>query len=210
MITAKSLHKADIVTLLPEAGFQEPPNEVFAALYSGDRARGVRFLHDPIIKSKMLVLPEQKLRVVLEGRRLQVADEQGVEPDKSSIPGEIVRIQEALFGKASLAGYGFNFDCYFRFNNVLALKERFTRLFGNAVPLEGADLSALGIQFTLDRGGVLDTWFFKITAPLEIAVHVNRHFPYHALPTPSALHNDFGACYNGMDELVAHFERIET
>ncbi|MBI5912987.1 hypothetical protein HY839_00935 [Candidatus Azambacteria bacterium] len=206
MLTSKSLFHSNLAILFPEQGFAAPDNGAFAALCGGKGAEGARFFDDPFARTKMLTLPALGLKAVLEGRRLRVEDESASEPDKSRLTVEASRIAHALFPNTALEGFGLNIDATCRFNNVIRIQNMFEHFFG-AEPLGRADLRDFGFQFTIDRGaGNTDIYFIKITAPLEIALHVNRHFAERTLPAPDRLQQLFEDCYNEIDTIIAHLK----
>ncbi|MBI3684977.1 hypothetical protein HY250_01065 [Candidatus Azambacteria bacterium] len=220
MLTSKSLFHANVAFLFLDGRFAAPDNSEIAALFSGQAAQGARFVDDPVMRTKILTLPAAQMKVVLEGRRLRVEDEAGTEPDTSRLIGEAHRVCHTLFPQAPLEGFGFNFDLYCRFNNVLSIKNMFEYFFGTKI-LKTPDLRDFGFQFTLDRGGNprtqraeqssydgnnADIYFLKVTAPLEIAVHVNRHFAQRALPAKEQLQKLFENCYTDIDAVLSHLK----
>jgi len=207
-ITSKSLHHSNVVIVFDETRFEPPDNKDFSSLYGGEDARGLRFLEDPILQTKILALPEAKLKVTLEGFRLRVDDDSDNEPKNSRIIKDVISIKERLFQKIPIAGFGFNYDILYRFNNVMPIQEMFGKFFSGKI-LESRELRHMGIQFTLEskKGEIADTWFFKIVSPLELAVHLNRHFRRKELPGEKNLVALFGDCYtNDTDEVVNSFE----
>ncbi|MFA6407202.1 MAG: hypothetical protein WCV80_00660 [Candidatus Paceibacterota bacterium] len=202
MITSKSLYHSNLTLLFSEVGFSAPENDVFNSLYGGDAARGMRFVDDPVIGAKVLTLPQLKMRAVLEGRRLRIEDESQEEPGISRVILESLRIN-SIFEKNELEAFGFNFDVYYRFNNVIPMKYIFENIFGDKI-LKKKDLMNFGMQFSLDKGkqGIVDTYFLKITAPLELMVHMNRHFPTKKMPPEKELRAMFVNCYNEIEEVI--------
>lgn len=220
MITSRSLHHSNIAFVFDEHGFSLPDPAAVAALYGGERARGAQFLDDPAMRTKILILPALKIRITLEGTRLRIDDESQEEPEKSNFLAEALFVYQRLSGIGKLIGFGFNLDVYFRFNNVLPVSDAFEYFFGRDF-LKYADLRAFGVQFTLERAkkyikdlpvpvigniGILDTVFVKVPAPLEIAMHINRHFPVHELPPLDSLRILLQNCYNESEEIAKQFE----
>lgn len=206
MMTSKSLFHANVAFVFPDKEFAAPDNGAFVAIYRGKDAEGARFFDDPFARTKMLALPSLQLKAVLEGRRLRIEDESANEPDKSRLTAEASRIAGALFPNTAIEGFGINIDATCRFNNVIRIQNMFEHFFG-AEPLARADLRDFGFQFTIDRGkGNIDIYFLKVTAPLEIALHVNRHFAETAIPTPERLQLLFEDCYNEIDTIVTHLK----
>lgn len=203
MITSKSLFTSNIVYVFDDKKFAAPDNAVFSSLYGGEKSEGARFLDDPIIKSKQLVLPKIGLKIIFEGKRLRVEEIQGIEPEKSILINEAENVREKLFGGQSISGYGFNFDIYYRFNNVIPINDIFSGLFIDSIAGIGSLLD-LGFQFSLskNRNEIIDTWFIKATAPLEMATHLNRHFPAAKLPVKEDLRKARENCYNEADDLI--------
>lgn len=203
MITSKSLHHSNVAFIFDPKSFYPPDNSEFGALYSGNPAQGARFIDDPVIHSKVLTLPAIRLKIIMEGPRFRVEDESQEEPEKSILIHEALAIYHKLFAKAPLTGFGFNFDIYFRFNNVIPARAIFEDFFGEE-PLKKQDLRTLGIQFTLEKPKekIFDAWFLKITAPLELAVHLNRHFDSALLPAEEKMKNLFEKCYSESEEFI--------
>ncbi|MEK7493562.1 MAG: hypothetical protein AAB630_00235 [Patescibacteria group bacterium] len=206
MMTSKSLFHANVAFVFPDKGFTAPENGAFGTIYRGKDAEGARFFDDPFARTKMLILPALGLKAVLEGRRLRVEDESASEPDKSKLTAEASRIVSALFPNTPIEGFGINIDATCRFNNVIRIQNMFEHFFG-AEPLARADLRDFGFQFTIDRGsGNEDIYFLKVTAPLEIALHVNRHFAERTIPAPDRLQRLFEDCYNEIDTIIARLK----
>ncbi len=207
MITSKSIFNSNIVFVFDEKNFSAPENNEFAALYGGERTMGSRFIDDPVIRAKVLTLPVMKMKIALERNRLRIDDESQEEPSKSNLVSEAVNIYQKLFPSQKLSGFGFNFDIYFRFNNVIPIHGMFGYFFGEKI-LKTADLRDFGVQFSLDRNkkNIIDTWFLKITAPLELAIHLNRHFNLRQLPEKEKLQVLFENCYNETDEMAQNLE----
>lgn len=218
LIAAKSLHHANFVIVFAENKFLTPDNTQLNSLYSGQSAAGARFIDDPIVQTKILTLPAVKIRIILERNRLRIEDESQKEPQDSQLIDEAVYIYQSLFSQFPLTGFGFNFDIYYRFNEMMRMKDLFTN-FAEEKILEKNDLQDLGLQFTLDRGSKKQIqYFIKIVSPLEIAVHVNHHFPAKELPflppeigkssekfdksKSFPLHQLFEKCYNETDEVI--------
>lgn len=212
MITAKSLFHSNIVFLFEEGKFQAPENEEFMRLYSGEASKGARFFEDPVLNAKVLILPQIKLKITLENRRLRIDDDSQNEPKNSRLIKDAFEIYQKLFPQPAqqqaLESFGFNFDIHFRFNNVLDSRYMFEQVFGKEI-LKKFDLKDFGFQFTLDKSekNFADLWFLKITAPLELAIHINRHFPLKTLPPLEQLFEMFENCYNETNEII---EKIES
>jgi len=203
MITSKSLFHINFVAVFKDEGFVVPDNSLFNTLYQGKEAEGARFIDDPLAKTKMLVLPAMNLRIILEGTRLRLDDESGAEPGKSRLATAVAKTVSKLFSGQQALGFGFNMDFYFRFNKVLTIKDYFDHFFKEEV-LKKYDLRDFGFQFTLDKSSekLQDIWFFKITSPLELAVHTNRHFNLTQLPDQENLQKLLETCYNEADFVV--------
>jgi hypothetical protein len=203
MITSKSLFHTNFVAVFKEEGFAVPDNSQFNSLYQGKDAEGARFIDDPVARTKMLTLPAVNLRIILEGTRLRLEDESGNEPNKSRLAADAANVCNKLFPNRQVLGFGFNMDLYFRFNKVLEIKNYFDYFFKEEV-LKKYDLRDFGFQFTLDRSSkeIVDIWFLKITSPLELAVHTNRHFNLVQLPDHQNLQKLLETCYNEADFVV--------
>lgn len=206
MITSKSLFNSNIAFVFNEKNFIQPENEQFASLFGGEKSKGARFIDDPIIKAKVLTLPNTGLKLTLENRRLIIDDQTAKEPKESFLIAESVAVIDKLFKNNTLDGFGFNFDVYYRFNNVIPIKDIFENFFGEEL-LKKNDLRDFGFQFTLEKKkDISEVWFLKITAPLELAVHFNRHFQVRQLPALEHLRQMFENCYNEMDEVIKNFK----
>lgn len=185
MITSKSLHGINIVFLFRERAVEAPTNEIFARLFGGDDTRGVYFFDDPHIQTKMLSVPARKLEVFWEGRRLRIEDRAIREPDDSTLVRDAWEVIHKLFPNPGeiFEGMGVNMDVYFQFKDVIRLGDIFLRF--NPMPLDFGDaIKDLGFQWTIQKKDAsLEGYFVKVTAPLELAVHLNRHFLFRKLPT---------------------------
>jgi len=209
-ITSKSLHHSNIVFVFDESRFIAPENHVLASFYRGEAAIGARFVDDPVLRTKILELPKLKLQISVEPVRLKIDDNSQEEPEKSFLIKEAVNVFQQLFSQNSkLIGFGFNFDIYYQTNQVIRLQDFFAGFAGKEA-LKKSELMDFGVQFTLEKDGgkKREIYFIKITAPLEIAVHVNYHFPSLKLAPPlrlpelSEIETSFSKCYNETDEII--------
>lgn len=147
MITSKSLFNSNIAFIFNEKNFSQPENEQFASIFGGEKARGAKFIDDPVIKAKVLILPNASLKLTLENRRLLIDDQAAKEPKESFLIEEASGIIDKLFKNQTLDSFGFNFDVYYRFNNVIPIKNIFEYFFGEKL-LKKNDLRDFGFQFT--------------------------------------------------------------
>lgn len=204
MITSKSLHHANIALLFNERDFSLPESADLMALYKGADAKGARLVDDPVLPAKVLTLPAIKTRLTVEYPRLRIDDESMLELDKSRLAKDARHAYDALFKKYPLGAWGINMDIYFRTQNLIPLQDLFLPYFGKEA-LEGADLLDTGIQFTLRRKKFVEVWFIKVTGPLEIAVHINRHFRDTDFPSEKGLQDALLKCYNETDKMMENF-----
>lgn len=181
-----------------------PENADLMALYRGEEARGARLVDDPVLPAKVLSLPSTNTRLTLEKSRLRIDDELGAPLEKSRLAKDARRAYDALFSKCPISAWGVNLDIYFQTRNLVPLDELFSPFFGDKA-LSGADLLDVGIQFTIKKGNYSEVWFLKVTGPLEIAVHVNRHFDGTSLPDEKVMHEVLLKCYNEADDMMSHF-----
>ncbi len=207
-ITSRSLHHANIVFVFDESRFLPPENHLLTSFYRGEAAIGSRFVDDPIMRTKILDLPKIKLQVTVEPGRLKVDDGSQEEPDKSSLIEEAEKIYRQFFQQNKLTGFGFNFDVYYQTDRVVRLEDLFDSFAGKEA-LRKRQLLHLGWQFTLEKDGGdrRETYFVKITAPMEVAVHANYHFSlnppsYLKLPELPEMKKNFRDCYRETDELI--------
>lgn len=163
--------------------FLMPENADLTALYQGEAATGTRFIDNAVSRIKVLDLPKLKLQIIVEPNRLRVEDNSQEEPGSSPLIKEAIYIYQKLFAQFPLNSFGFNFDIYYRFSDVIRLNDLFNNFVEPKI-LEKTDLGDLGIQFTLEKEGgkKQEQYFIKITAPLEIVVHANHHFLTKELP----------------------------
>lgn len=202
IITSKSLSRSNIAFVISKDSFVSPDNPNFSALYSGDAGRGAQFIDDPYMRVKFLSVPSLQMVFVLEGERFRVDDESGQEPKKSALVSEALKALPILFPKSKVESFGFNFDVYFRSQNVLPMDHWFSSFYGQE--MQGAKvLRNFGLQFMLsDKDGSTETYFFKITAPLEMVVHANFHFDK-KLPDIKKLTSLMEEKYSSIDKLVS-------
>jgi hypothetical protein len=172
----KSLHQSNIVFVFDPSMFIAPDNAAFTSLYEGGAGSGARFVDDPVIGTKFLHLPKQQLTVTLERTRLRIDDDSKLPPDETRLVKEAVYILNKLFPDAKLAAYGFNFDFFYRFPQVIPADGIFAE-FASKDLLKKAKLRDLGIQFALEKEGgkTQEVFFIKFTGPIELALHYNVH-----------------------------------
>ncbi|MEK7465276.1 MAG: hypothetical protein AAB631_00700 [Patescibacteria group bacterium] len=194
----------NIVFLFREGIITPPSNEALIGLFQGDASRGVHLLDDTAIGTKMLDVPSQNVQVFWEGRRLRIEDKKNQEPDESSLFKSAWDIFEKLFPekKEALEGVGANFDLYYQFSDVIRLEEIFSRLHPTPKML-GDSLLDFGWQWTVGMGdGSLEGYFVKITAPLELAVHFNKHLRVRALPRMEEFATIMKGSYRNLDHTI--------
>lgn len=204
MIISKSLHHSNIALLFDERTFVLPENADLVGLYRGDEAKGARLTDDPVLRAKVLMLPAIQTRITVEHPRVRIDDESGAELDKTRLAKDSRHAYDALFSRQPLAAWGINFDLYFKTQNVIPIRDIFSAQFSEDA-LEGADIMDTGIQFTLRRKKFTEVWFIKVTAPLEMAVHVNRHFSDPVFPDEKGLQDALLKCYNETDKMMSKF-----
>jgi hypothetical protein len=209
MITSKSLHHSNIVFVFDKNRFYMPENHLLASFHRGEIAAGSRFADDAIRQAKVLDLPKLRMQFTIEPGRLRIDDYSQEEPGKSSLIKEALSFYESFFAQDGLIGFGYNFDIYYQTDRVIRTQDLFAGFVGGVIPAKSEVLD-LGVQFTLDKPNEKrrETYFIKITAPLEIAVHVNFHFPIiqhsagSGLPALSDIDESFADCYVQADSLI--------
>ncbi|MFH0779436.1 MAG: hypothetical protein V1928_01090 [Parcubacteria group bacterium] len=218
IITAKSLYHSNFVVIFNGNKFLMPENSRVVGIYQGDQAAGARFVDNVFANRKTLDLPKLNLQIAVEQARLRVEDNSQKDPADSILINEFSRIYNSLFDQPSIVGFGFNFDIYYRFPDVIQIKSLFSNFIEEKV-LESAELLDLGVQFTLEKDGgrKKEQYMIKVTAPLEIAMHVNHHFVSKELPlafpaamgktepektAKSPLQNLFEQCFVETDEII--------
>lgn len=206
-ITSKSLYNSNIVFVFEEGNILLPDNSILTSLYRGKEAAGARFVDHLTLNTKILDLPELKIKIVTEPSRLRIEDLSQENPDNSKLIQEANNVYQKLFSQSSLIGFGFNFDLYYRFDNLIQVQELFKNLVNQKI-LNEADLRDLGIQFTLDKDGgkKQEIYFVKITAPFEIAVHANHHFRLKKLPGQNEIERLFKKCYANIDPVIENLQ----
>lgn len=199
----KSLHQANVVFVLNPSGFIPPTNAAFTSLYEGEAGSGARFVDDPVIGTKYLHLPKQQLNVTLERTRLRVDDDSKLPPDETRLLKEALYIYNKLFPQGGLAAYGFNFDFFYRFPQVLQADSVFSG-FASKEILKKAKLRDMGIQFALEKenGKLQEVYFLKFTGPIEMAVHYNIHRSAEELPKQQRFEELFKQSYLAPDAVV--------
>lgn len=207
VITSKSLQRSNIAFVFKKEGFIEPENSVFAGLYTGELAKGARFMDDPTMKLKVYHLPKSKTTFTLEGTRFRVDHDTEDGNMNTGVVSDGLSVYKNLFSGCGLESYGFNFDIIYRFDNTLQLDYLFGRIVDNGRILEKRDLTALGVQFTLQRpNNRSETYFLKIVSPLELAAHINYHLNSDRLPEDAQLKGLFEKSYSEVDEIIKNLK----
>jgi len=201
IITSKSIQRSNIIFAFPAEAILKPePQDVFS-LYSPEIAKGSNYIDDPAMEIKIFNFPVLRQKIVFERGRLRVEDETQEEPDISKRAAEAHRIKTVLFKELKPAAFGFNYDIIYRFNDVIPQREIIKNFVSNA---EVENVKDFGWQFTLQKEGnkKLETYFFKVVSPLEIALHINHHFDKTEMPPPEKFQELFEKCYNSTDEIL--------
>ncbi len=207
MITSKSLHRSNVAFVLDQRGLLLPENENFIGLYSGELSRGSRFIDDPVFQMKILSVPALKMTFTLEGARFRVDEDSEGGIQNSQVIREGGKAFHKLFPGRSIDGFGFNFDIYYRFSEVIPLDYLFG-VFVDGKILEKSALRNLGLQFNLEKDGGKrsETYFLKIASPLELIVHANIHFSASKLLPEDRLQDIFEKSYNDIDEVIENLK----
>jgi hypothetical protein len=207
MITSKSLQRSNVAFVFSETGFKEPENQFFASLYGGTAAKGSRFLDDPTMRVKFLSVPSLNLKFVLEGTRFRVDDDHSEKPQDSKATKEGMAAAIKLFPGGKLASYGFNFDIYYRFDNAIPMRYFFSSIVDDKA-LAKKDIRDFGIQFTLEKTSTkqIETYFLKVTGPIELAVHANFHIDSSDMPTAQRLQDIFEKGYEEVDDIIKNLK----
>jgi len=202
-IASKSLHHSNIVFVFADNKFVMPDNAAILSLYKGSAAGGANFADDVTLRAKVLDLPRLKLQISVEPNRLRIDDNSQQEAGNPLLVKEAVATCRQLFPGTPIAGFGFNFDIYYQFREVVLIRDFFTRLLEPSA-IAQANLLDVGVQFTLEKeeGQRRETYFLKVTAPLELAVHVNQHFFRAQILEPSELQKLLETCYREIDDVV--------
>lgn len=206
IITSKSLQRSNIAFVFKQEGFVTPENGEFAILYTGEPAKGANFIDDPAMRLKVYHLPKLKMTFTLEGTRFRIDQDTEDGNLSSAIVAESLNAYKNLFSKCGLESYGFNFDIIYRFDNTLQLNYLFGLLANSGKILEKRDLTALGIQFTLQKPDKSETYFLKIVSPLELVAHINYHFNSNRLPDEQKMKELFQKNYEEADEIIKNLK----
>lgn len=205
MITSQSLDRSNLVFNFSPENFSVPENQDLISLFEGEKNRGANFVDNPAMRLKVLHIPGTNLSLTLEGNRFRIDDHSQSLPAESILISEGVTAYRKLFSRCKLDGFGFNFDIYFRFDRTIPVDFFFKTIVKERV-LENSDLRNFGIQFALERPSLrrIDTYFLKITAPIEIVVHANYHFNNNELPKPERLQKLFEKSYDEIGNFVSN------
>jgi len=197
MINSDSLHKSNAVFVFKNKNRELPNNQEMIVLYPGDASRGVQLVDDPMMRMKVMDVPQLKIQVACEMERLRIEDMQALPPEKSELMELAVRAYEGLNlnNRFSLVGLGFNFEVFYQTAEVIDIGNHYNKL---SQPLEVGDgILDFGWQWTVQtkNGKRVDGYFLKITAPLEFVLHHNAHFNLENLPPLPELKNLFKEAY---------------
>lgn len=206
IITSKSLQRSNVAFVFKQEGFVVPENGEFTILYTGEQAKGANFMDDPVMRLKVYHLPKLKMTFTLEGTRFRIDQDSEDGNLNSAIILESLNAYKSLFSKCNLESYGFNFDIIYRFDNTLQLNYLFSLIADSDKILDKRDLTALGVQFTLQRPKRSETYFLKIVSPLELAAHTNYHFNSVQLPDEQKMKELFQKNYEEADTVIQNLK----
>ncbi len=200
-----SLYKANLILVLSGRDAIPPENPVFASAVTGPSAAGISLIDDPVMRIKHLSVPKLNLQIVWEGERLRIEDEQALEPKDSLLVKQMSQTVKNLFPSHNpkIAGFGFNFELYYQFPDVIRMQDYFQEISTNFMAV-GDALKDFGWQWTVvsKNSKRLDGYFLKITSPLELAVHHNAHFVASELPGEKELQKIFEEAYLSTHKVV--------
>lgn len=198
MINNHSLHKSNIVFAFRNQNIIPPENKELAELYTGDAGRGVQLVDDPMMRMKILDVPQLNLQIAWEGQRLRVEDMKSLEPEESLLIEEAMKAYEKLVSNRGiyLEGFGFNLEVYYQTADVIRINEHYNEIIREPMEL-GDGLLNFGWQWTLAQkdGKQVDGYFLKITAPLEFVIHHNAHFNIKEIPSLKEIKELFKKSY---------------
>ncbi len=200
-IIAKNVQRSNIVVVYDKKNLCETsPQDVFS-LYSGENLQGSNFHDAPVMDLKIFTFPRRRLKIVFEKNRMRLEDETKEDPFSSKLGAEAHRIHSNLFQKVNSLAFGFNYDIFYRFDEVIPQRE-IMKQFLKETALE--ELNDFGWQFTLrkEKSKKSETYFFKVISPLEIALHVNYHFNQPLPLSQEKLQEFFEKCYNDTDKII--------
>lgn len=206
IITSKSLQRSNVAFVFKQEGFVMPENGEFTILYTGESAKGANFIDDPVMRLKVYHLPKLKMTFTLEGTRFRVDHDTEDGNPNSAIIAEGLNAYRSLFSKCNLESYGFNFDIIYRFDNTLQLNHLFGLITNSDKILDKRDLTAFGVQFTLQRPNKNETYFLKIVSPLELVAHINYHFNSNQLLDEQKMKELFQKNYEETDEIIKNLK----
>jgi hypothetical protein len=170
------------------------------SLFLGEASKNSSFIDDTTMGFKIWSFPESKIRIIQEPGRIRIEDMSQKSPNESKIGEEAFRIISAFFEPKSFGSFGFNFDVYFRFDNVIPQRE-ILKNFLSQDKME--DVSDFGWQFRLNsqKDKKKLTYFFKVISPLEIALHANVHYEKNAPSSAQELQEIFEKSYEDIDDI---------
>ncbi len=200
-----SLHKVNLITVFLGKDAIPPENPIFASAVTGPESAGISLIDDPVMRIKHLSVPKLNMQIVWEGERLRIEDEQGLEPKESLLAKKMSQTVKNLFPSHNpkIAGFGFNFELYYQFSDVIRMNEAFQAVSSRSLDM-GDGLKDFGWQWTMvsKDSKRLDGYFLKITSPLELAVHHNAHFVASELPGEKELQKIFESAYLSTHKVV--------
>jgi hypothetical protein len=200
-IIAKSLQHANIVLVAKEGGLNTIDPQQVMALFKPHDLRGSTFVDDPAMKVKVFGFPEKKLKIIMEEKRLRIEDLSGESPDSSKFGLEAYRLILELAKGLPLDSWGFNFDIFYRGDQVIPQREIMKNF---VTDVEQDQIQDFGWQFTLVKPSEKkqESYFFKVISPLEIAIHANYHFSSPPVKSAEELQKYYEEYYSSTEKIL--------
>lgn len=201
-IIQKSPQRSNIVFILPNNGIASIDSSLVLGLFKKEQLAGMTLTDDPALQLRIFNFPAAKMKIIFEENRIRFEDETALEPDLS-FASEVFRIYATLLRGINPTAFGFNYDIFYRFDNVLAWRNSMSAFLDEEI-LD--DVKDFGWQFSLNKTKEQKTesYFLKLISPIELALHTNHHFLHWGPKDAKELGLAYKSCWKDTDEIFKH------
>lgn len=188
------------VTAAPPLGMPDPAR-VLSHFSKPDQA-GARYLDDAALGVRVFTFPQVELRLIFEPSRVRVEAMKPRKPDELKLAEILSTLVYDLYPKMPFPRYGYNYDITYQYDAVIPQQH----VIGAFLDKETTDKTThFGWQFTIqkDKGKRKETYFMKVTSPLEMRTMANIEFDA-ALPKAKESQAAFVKCHMDAQGIAEH------
>lgn len=188
------------VTSAPPLGMPDPAKVL--SMFPKDAQVGARYLDDSALGVRVFTFPNMDLRLIFEPSRVRVEAMKPKKPGDFPLAEFLSMLVSECYPNMPFPRYGYNYDFTYQYDAVIPQGHVISAFLDK----ETAEKTThFGWQFTLskDKGKRKESYFMKVTSPLELRVMANIEFDQH-LPKGKESQGAFVRCYTEVQDIAEH------